>query len=945
MTPGKKLLGLQVVKYQTGEAPGFGTMLLRDFSRIISGLFFGLGYFWALFDKNGQAWHDKIAGTVVLKRKKTEAMRESVPTPALSVGNQVLGTGLLHALPPGNVRAPNEIYLYRNEQQQGPYTEQQLREMVISGEISQVEYVWYEGLAEWQPLNEIISFSATAPAFPPPPEQWKGNGRTVSRKPINELSILVCTVALCFIVAGGYLYFWKNKPAAPKNNQVLNTPNGNTNRSFNTVENNSGSYPDGIPYAKNAIFETAPRPSQESTPVLPVANTTLTYSSHTSDVSIYFGENDGTKGQCITYAKVFEARGGQSETRTESYSIKSVADSKWQIDINNSNPDYARNIVFWVGSTNTAATDNQAVIEAKGNIYYNGNELWHNGEQSMELAFKLGNHLPVASQQSATPTPSASVTPNVTADVRYLQDDSLIVTELGANAISPDMPSLKAVSEDGKVVVTLFSRRTNIGTDAQVSILDKDSGLEKQFRLEPLRFVRNAYISPNKALAVVEYSVSNWGFDFAVFQRQPNGSYRFVPGAHAAWAGNFLADTGTVPANDFHRLSVNVTGVTENPASIHASLTGSYFKKTGSMTEQIPFDAVSAEWVMGKGWVSSQPQEQAGKPNEEQNTPTGVSMPGERHPETRMRLLVVQDIQRWNNEDLRYAINEMYARHGADFKDKEIKKWFSTFNWYHPRAGMSYDAAEAEFSDIEKQNVKLLGDYRGSIKGKESNASFYASAPGRPNFLEEIGSGSRGKAVGISYVNTPAGRGAVFSRVDSSRIEYSFENGFPMEGTLEWRIKVNNGYGYANGVLSAPKPDALIFTTVGPDTWYPGCSWLTVNKNGTVTFNMADSVGGQTPLRSLTAMNTGFSFDEWHTIGISFGSDGRSINVDGRVVAHDRLSLPLAPGGTPTFQVGAPTIGEMLSRFWPRHQHDSGFDGVLDSFRTSSRQDDWKLCK
>ena len=68
LTPGKKLLGLQVVDHQTGGYPGFGKMFLREFvGRILSGLFLGLGYFWALFDRNGQAWHDKLAGTVVVK--------------------------------------------------------------------------------------------------------------------------------------------------------------------------------------------------------------------------------------------------------------------------------------------------------------------------------------------------------------------------------------------------------------------------------------------------------------------------------------------------------------------------------------------------------------------------------------------------------------------------------------------------------------------------------------------------------------------------------------------------------------------------------------------------------------------------------------------------------------------------------------------------------------
>jgi uncharacterized RDD family membrane protein YckC len=69
LTPGKKLLSLQVVDAQTGRIPGFGKMFLREIvGRFVSGVAFGVGYLWAIFDKNAQAWHDKIAGTVVLQR-------------------------------------------------------------------------------------------------------------------------------------------------------------------------------------------------------------------------------------------------------------------------------------------------------------------------------------------------------------------------------------------------------------------------------------------------------------------------------------------------------------------------------------------------------------------------------------------------------------------------------------------------------------------------------------------------------------------------------------------------------------------------------------------------------------------------------------------------------------------------------------------------------------
>jgi len=77
-TLGKKVLGLRVVNAQTGSIPGFWRMVVREiFGRFVSGLFFGVGYVWAIFDKNGQAWHDKLAGTVVV-RNPGAASREII---------------------------------------------------------------------------------------------------------------------------------------------------------------------------------------------------------------------------------------------------------------------------------------------------------------------------------------------------------------------------------------------------------------------------------------------------------------------------------------------------------------------------------------------------------------------------------------------------------------------------------------------------------------------------------------------------------------------------------------------------------------------------------------------------------------------------------------------------------------------------------------------------
>lgn len=70
-SPGKEVMGLRVVSEQSGEAPGTGAMLARELiGRVIGLLFGGLGFLWALLDRDGQGWHDKLARTVVVKPTK-----------------------------------------------------------------------------------------------------------------------------------------------------------------------------------------------------------------------------------------------------------------------------------------------------------------------------------------------------------------------------------------------------------------------------------------------------------------------------------------------------------------------------------------------------------------------------------------------------------------------------------------------------------------------------------------------------------------------------------------------------------------------------------------------------------------------------------------------------------------------------------------------------------
>lgn len=209
------------------------------------------------------------------------------------------------------------------------------------------------------------------------------------------------------------------------------------------------------------------------------------------------------------------------------------------------------------------------------------------------------------------------------------------------------------------------------------------------------------------------------------------------------------------------------------------------------------------------------------------------------------------------------------------------------------------------------------------------------------SMVDGVNSLSLGNPVGIDYIETPQGKGAVFSRKNQSRIQFPTQ--IPDEGTLEWRIKVDSGYEYQDFKLTENKRNALIFTTAGPDVWYPGSTWLHVHSDGTLTLDMATSKY-EGPKQTLVAKNTNFRFGQWHTLGISYGASGQHISLDGVVVASaPRNTQKLGRGGTHDAAVGIPTIGEFASGFWANNRYESGFEGVIDSFRVSKQQKDWNF--
>lgn len=70
-TPGKMVISARIVDAGTGGPPSTGQLIGRYFAYLVSTIPFCIGFLWIAFNKHKQAWHDKLARTVVVRPAKS----------------------------------------------------------------------------------------------------------------------------------------------------------------------------------------------------------------------------------------------------------------------------------------------------------------------------------------------------------------------------------------------------------------------------------------------------------------------------------------------------------------------------------------------------------------------------------------------------------------------------------------------------------------------------------------------------------------------------------------------------------------------------------------------------------------------------------------------------------------------------------------------------------
>lgn len=69
-TPGKMAIGATIVDAETGARPTTAQFVGRYFAYYVSTIAFCLGFIWVGIDARKQGWHDKLAGTVVVRPRR-----------------------------------------------------------------------------------------------------------------------------------------------------------------------------------------------------------------------------------------------------------------------------------------------------------------------------------------------------------------------------------------------------------------------------------------------------------------------------------------------------------------------------------------------------------------------------------------------------------------------------------------------------------------------------------------------------------------------------------------------------------------------------------------------------------------------------------------------------------------------------------------------------------
>lgn len=99
------------------------------------------------------------------------------------------------------------------------------------------------------------------------------------------------------------------------------------------------------------------------------------------------------------------------------------------------------------------------------------------------------------------------------------------------------------------------------------------------------------------------------------------------------------------------------------------------------------------------------------------------STEGQIFPDSDSRYIFNDDLKDLSENDIRRAINEIYARHGVKFNDSSVTDFFSTYSWYEAKTPEDDFDADAQLNDYERANISFMEQYLRTKEAQERAAS------------------------------------------------------------------------------------------------------------------------------------------------------------------------------------------------------------------------------
>ena len=86
-------------------------------------------------------------------------------------------------------------------------------------------------------------------------------------------------------------------------------------------------------------------------------------------------------------------------------------------------------------------------------------------------------------------------------------------------------------------------------------------------------------------------------------------------------------------------------------------------------------------------------------------------------PESASKLLTSADVQNLSLQELSYARNEIYARHGRKFQDEELQAYFDSQPWYNGTIEPAQFDDMSLLSQLERSNLEVIKKREAVVNG------------------------------------------------------------------------------------------------------------------------------------------------------------------------------------------------------------------------------------